>query len=367
MDDPPSTRPLHAMNQPRPLRPAILLALAWLLLPLAGCRTPPAQTGAGAAPQPYLRIARPSTGSVELQIASRKFLPARGNGPAIWLVGASHIGESNYYAALQRQLDAQTLVLYEGVGEHPRRARRHKTDPAAPAPRPSRPPAATAKAEDDGLQATMARSLGLVFQLNVMRYDRTHFFNSDLSIAEIQALMGSQPAPARGAKPAPGAGEEDNNAFQELLRAMDGSSAFGAIMRGMMQFIGSSAKLQAMTKLALIEVLGTLRADPTRLRGVPPDMKRLLEVLIHERNKAVVEDLKFELKQARRQDSIAIFYGAGHLPDLEQRLRTELRYRPAEDLWHAAFAVNPAEAGLSSFELSFLQSLLRTQLAPLTD
>lgn len=344
-------------------RPAALLPLACLLLLLAGCRTPSSPDQTPATPLPYLRVARPESGAVELQVAARKFIPARGPGPAVWLIGASHIGETNYYAALQRQLDAQTLVLYEGVGEHPRRARRHPQSPTAPA---KTAPAKTATGEDDGLQATMARSLGLVFQLNVIRYDRTHFYNSDLSIAEIQALMQAERAPARSGKPAADAGEE-NNAFQELLKAMDGSSAFGAIMRGMMQFIGSSTKLQAMTKLALIEVLGALRADPTRLRGMPPDMKRLLEVLIHERNKAVLADLKFELKHARPADSIAVFYGAGHLPDLEHRLRTELRYRPAEDVWHAAFAVNPAQAGLSNFELGFMQSLIRSQLAPLTD
>jgi hypothetical protein len=310
-------------------------------------------------------VARPDSGAIELQIAARKFIPARGQGPAVWLIGASHIGETNYYAALQRQLDAQTLVLYEGVGEHPRRARRPKQgSPSKPSPSPA-PPAKATRA-DDGLQATMARSLGLVFQLDVIRYDRTNFLNSDLSIREIQALMQAESAPARGGKSKADDGEE-NNSFQELLKAMDGSSAFGAILRGMMQFIGGSAKLQAMTKLALIEVLGALRADPTRLRGTPPDMKRLLEVLIHERNKTVLEDLKFELKQARRQDSIAIFYGAGHLPDLEHRLRKELRYHPAEDVWHPAFAVDPAQAGLSSFELGFLQNLIRSQLAPLTE
>lgn len=334
-------------------------------------------------PQPYLRIAYPDDDTVELQIAARKFVPARGHGPAIWLVGASHIGESNYYAGLQRELDGHTLVLYEGVGEHARRTRppRIQPRPDTPSlPSPSGKPAIRPQDEDVGLQGTMARSLGLVFQLEAMNYDRTNFLNSDLTIAEIQALMqpggtrirpkereSSQPktgAPAR--KAAASADDEGNTAFQDLLKAMDGSSTFGAVMQGLMKFIGSSAKLQAMTKLTLIEVLGAIKADPTRLQGMPPDMKKLLEVLIHERNKVVIEDLKAELKRARPEGSIGVFYGAGHLPDMEQRLRRELRYRPESDTWHAAFSVNTTRAGLSSFELTFLRGIIRSQIGPLT-
>src|SRR5262245_43325779 len=99
---------------PAALFPSLLAAAA----ALAGCATGPkgAAYDPKASPAPYLRIAYPDEDTVELQIASRRFTPARGKGPAVWLVGASHIGESNYYAALQKQLDAQTLVLYEGVG-----------------------------------------------------------------------------------------------------------------------------------------------------------------------------------------------------------------------------------------------------------
>ena len=46
---------------------------------------------------------------------------------------------------------------------------------------------------------------------------------------------------------------------------------------------------------------------------------------------------------SRRQriGSISVFYGAGHLPDLERRLCAELGYRPGADDWRTAFDVNP--------------------------
>jgi len=355
----------------RRLSVALFLPFLAGIAALDGCATKPknAAYDPKAPPAPYLRIAYPDEETVELQIASRRFTPARGKGPDVWLVGASHIGESNYYASLQRQLDARTLVLYEGVGEHSRRARPQAARPSTPESGPRRPTSTNnAAAEDYSLQDTMAKSLGLVFQLQAMDYDRTNFFNSDLSITEIQALMlpGGAASDSRPGEKAAAADDESSTAFQDLLKAMDGSSAFGKVLKGVMQLIGDSPRMQAMMKLALIETLGVLRADPSRMKGLPPDMQKLLEVLIRERNKVVVEDLRRELKRARRGTSIAVFYGAGHLPDMEMRFRNELKLRPAEDVWLPAFSVNTARAGLSNFELTFLRSIIRSQLGPLT-
>src|SRR5262249_724580 len=168
------------------------------------------------------------------------------------------------------------------------------------------------------------------------------FLNSDLSVAEIQALM--QPGGAASfARPgAKTAAEEDesNSAFQDLLKAMDGSSSLGIVLKGVMQLICASPQMPARTQLALTETLGVLGADPSRLKGLPPDMQKLMEVLIRERNKVVIEDLSRELKRARPGTSFAVFYGAGHLPDLEMRFRKDLKLRPAEDRWLPAFSVN---------------------------
>jgi len=62
--------------------------------------------------EPYVRIVHAESNVVQLQIAVRKFLPAGNKRPAVWLTGVSHIGETNYFAAIQKHLDAQTLVLF---------------------------------------------------------------------------------------------------------------------------------------------------------------------------------------------------------------------------------------------------------------
>jgi hypothetical protein len=343
--------------------PSAPLSFRWarvvtLTLVFSGCAAGPKHSAAP--PEPYMRIAYPDADTVQLQIAVRQFKPARRAGPIIWLAGASHIGESNYYGALQKQLDAQTVVLYEGVGEHPRKPRGHPAASRPAAPTPARPGGATPEAPGGpgSLQLQMATSLGLVFQMEAIDYDRTNFFNSDLTIQQLQALM--EPA-AKGTHAAPA-----DNALQDLLRAMDGRSAFGAIAGALLQIVAGSPKLQAITKLALIEAFGALKGDMSQMQGVPEELKQLLDVLIRERNKAVMKDLRAELKTARKTDSIAIFYGAGHLADLEKRLRRELNYVPGEQLWLPAFSVNTTSAGLSNFELSLMRSLIRSQLSPLT-
>jgi hypothetical protein len=287
-----------------------------------------------------MRVARPGADTVELQIAARRFNPARGRGPDIWLVGASHIGESNYFATLQKRLDAQPLVLFEGVGA---RSKKLKFNPE----------------EESSVQHTLATSLGLVFQLSAIDYDRPHFQNSDLSIAQLQALFQSGgTAGSRGTK----AGQE----FQELLQIMNGSSFLGALVHFGIKFIGSNPRLQAMTKVVLIELLGQIKGDMAQLKGMPPEIQRLLAVIIQERNKVVVEDVKKELA-ARPPRDIAVFYGAGHMADLEKRLRTELGYVPRRTVWFIAISVNTRQAGLSETELDGMRKLIEWQLNALNE
>lgn len=69
----------------------------------------------------FLRVAEPTPGKIELQVALRRMeKPGSPAAPAIWLCGVSHIGEPAYYQQLQQRLDQQTIVLYEAVGGLPR-------------------------------------------------------------------------------------------------------------------------------------------------------------------------------------------------------------------------------------------------------
>jgi hypothetical protein len=294
--------------------------------------------------RPYLRTVRDTNGTVALEVALRRLEPVRGRGPALWLAAVTHLGTSNYYAQLQQFLDAQPLVLYEAV--------RHNPD-EPPGPR-----------EGYSLQADLARVLGLTFQLDAIRYDRPHFKNSDLSfddLARLFAVHTNRPpaaAPdASGAAPTAGAVE-----FGALAQALSGEGLFGGLARLGVSVLAASPRLQAATKVAMIEMLGQLPNDLTQIEGLPPGLQRLMRVLIEERNEAVVRDARAALARRPPPAAVAVFYGAGHMADLEYRLCRGLGYQPAEDRWLTAFAVDPRAVGISQFELDFTARLVRAQL-----
>ncbi len=310
-----------------------------------------------APPQPYVRISTKDSNLVQLQIAVRQFVPAHGHGPSVWLAGVSHIGESSYYAALQRFLDARTLVLYEGIGGAAAHTSGQAHQPSSPASVDNEEHAPRARDDYGSLQTAMATSLGLVFQLDAIDYSRPNFRNSDLTIEELRNLLAKAPADPDKAGAAQG--------FETLLQAMQGGTFMNTILKLGLGFLGASQKLQAMGRLAMIEVLGQIQGDPSQLHGLPPQMEDLLSVLLQRRNQKVFHDLNANLRDLGSNDSIAVFFGTGHMPDLERRLRSDLHYRPGRQMWLTAFSVNLAKTGITPAEVQFIRNLVRSQLQQL--
>lgn len=325
---------------------AVRLALGWVA-GLAAAPAPAAPPRGVEEVQPYLRRTQ-THGVVALEVALRRLAPVQGAGADLWLVAVTHLGSSNYYATLQRFLDAQPLVLYEAI--------RHGTDA------PTGPP------EGYSLQADLARALGLTFQLTAIRYDRPHFRNSDLSLAQLTRLFESAAvpeavSPAAGTQPAgPPAGAVE---FGALVQIMNGEGLLGGLARLGVSLLAASPRLQAASKLALIETLGGLPNDLSQIEGLPPGLQRLMRILIEERNETVVRDARAALVGPPPPASVAIFYGAGHMADLEYRLCRELNYQPVEDRWLVAFDVDPRAAGLSPWELELTTRLVRAQMRAL--
>jgi hypothetical protein len=146
---------------------------------------------------------------------------------------------------------------------------------------------------------------------------------------------------------------------------MQGDSFFDAILRMVMRFLGANPKLQALAKVALLESIARMDGDPSQLSGLPPELHQLLVVLVQKRNQKVVNDLKTELKSKTRPGSIAVFFGAGHMPDLELQLRRQLKYQPAEDLWLTAFSVDLRQAAVSRAEVEFIRGFVKREIEAL--
>ncbi len=396
------------------LRRGVLAAVLAGVLPGAG--------RAAEDPAPYLRVVRPNADEVELQVVARQFRRPAGDGPEIWLTGVTHVGDVAYYEALQRHLDEQSLVLFEGVGGGPAK-------PPKKRGKDESKPGESGASDDEELhsvQGTLADSLGLVFQLDTVDYTRPHFENSDLSISQIRWLLsgggveempqksrpaksaeksaqsngaGGQskaqsedagsggeatPKPENGVAPkkevgaekdgasssgegeaeeTPAAGESQSaEQFDRLLQVMDGSSAMGAMVETMLKFIGSSPKLKAVTRLLFIEVLGGLKGDLANTAAMPPELREVIDVLIRSRNQQVVADLRSQLAKATPPASISVFYGAGHMDDLQRRLVDELGYAPVKDQWYTAFDVNTREAGINLAEKAMINYVIKIQM-----
>ena len=343
--------PARGKSLAPPLRNVAFVLLAVAIL-TPGCRTSPGHRPDATAtiepPAAYVRASNSESNVLELQIAARRFVPARGKGPTVWLTGVSHIGSSNYFAELQQHLAAQTLVLFEGVGEHSQDFKNMKSDDGGSNAAPK---------AVGGLQSSLATSLGLVFQLDTIDYDRPNFRHSDLSIREIRELL---------AEPRGSGGGDAAEDFDNLLSMMQGDSFMNIVMQFGLGILASSPKLQAMSKVTLIELITEMRGDPSRLGAISPELKQLLEVLIEKRNQRVIDDLKTALKEVGRKGSVSVFYGTGHMNEMESRLRKELHYQPVEDAWFAAISVNLAEAGISSSELEFIRGFIKSQINQLS-
>jgi hypothetical protein len=59
--------------------------------------------------------------------------------------------------------------------------------------------------------------------------------------------------------------------------------------------------------------------------------------IITERNGKAVEVLAREIKAGRKK--MAIFYGAGHLPNLQQRLEEDFHMKPTKTVWLSAWSL----------------------------
>lgn len=295
----------------------------------------PAQAGptpqALPAPKPrgnaHLRLlsspnAGPNTGEpTALQSAITRYKDPH-SALSIDLVAAVHVGEASYYAELNERLKDYDAVLYELV--------------APPGVRPEQ-----GKVSVDNpmtfFAEVMKSMLGLELQINKINYQRPNFVHADLSPAELSAIMKQRGETwltlALGTvieilykgqlKPATG-----DAAKQDLLSALD-----------------DSRRLKRILAESMVASTG-----PGLSLGGP--LKRLLIV---DRNKAALRVLQTQIAQGKRR--IAIFFGAAHLPDMEQRLKRDLKVKLESRTYITAWDLTRGTSGSSSLFPKLLRLL----------
>ncbi len=304
-------------------------------------------------PAPYLRAVDDESGGRVLQIASRTLVSPQKNGPSVTLLGVSHLGEASYYGKIQKRLDSADLVLFEGVGFGDKRQKKDGGN-------------SNAVSE---MQLSLARSMGLVFQLEAIRYDRAHFRNSDISSEALMSRLKGGPLKTGrdGKTESEEKSKDGTERSKELMEVLSGNSFVLNFLGKALSFLGKDPKFRALMKLAIVETLGAIEGDVTRLaKSSGPDMEKFMKVLLEDRNTIVFRDLRKVLKGKNPPKSIVVFYGAAHMPDLETRLVEKLGFQPKGDDWLVAFGVNPTKAGLSGFEVGIVRKMIRMQIQKIT-
>ncbi len=285
---------------------ALLVLLVAVLLALGTQARAEQQTEAPDAHQPsqrsrskkpqFIRLLRNREGkplALQTAVVSYAGKNARGQQVQVDLIGAIHIADREYYQELNRLFDQYDVLLYELVapkGLQPRRGR-------------------------EGMYAPIARFLGLADQIEVIDYEKQHFVHADMSPEEFAASMRKK---------------------KESLWQM------------FFKLLGASMAQQATSGASDAELLvALLRQDKKELRRVlaaqmaaSQSILQALEgqqgsTLISERNKVALKVMQEQIAKGHRK--LGIFYGAGHLEDMDRRLRKQYGFRPIGLKWLTAW------------------------------
>jgi len=198
---------------------------------------------------------------------------------------------------------------------------------------------------DGGLQAELARMLGLEFQLDAMDYDRLHWRAADMTMSELAASAREHGADAGPLLGSIGGGSLPLTAVRTILRLVRMFDGFaGGMIRDTMRAL-------------MIELL----SEPEVMAMADAQMGALMRVILDERNRVAMDALVEALETAPTPRSIALFYGAAHLPDLAIRLEA-IGYRPTRIEWHPMIGLDLATSSVDERQLQQLRQTLRRMM-----
>jgi hypothetical protein len=255
----------------------------------------------------FIRLVRDDAGTVvALQTSTVRYVApdAERKGLIVDLIGVVHIGEKEYYDRLNTKFEQYDSVLYELV-----------------APEGTRVPKGGAKSQHPvgQVQQIMKNVLELDFQLDHVDYHQKNFQHADMSPDDFSKSM-----------------EDRGESFFELFLKM--------MAQGMVQQSkNGGGTSDADLLLALFDrnrALALKRVFAEQFEDLDGAMGALDgpegSTLVTERNKKALEVLKKDIDDGQKR--LAIFYGAGHMPDMAERLENEFGLkREGREQWLTAW------------------------------
>jgi hypothetical protein len=241
----------------------------------------------------------------------------RFKGAAIDLIGALHIGELSYYEALNEKFKEYDAVLFEVVKPE-----------GAEVPRPGERPEETSPISQ--LQTGMKDMLDLEFQLDHIDYTRKNLVHADMTPEELGKAFREEFSKST---------TPSTKGFMDTLAsALSGGSAdqqanANAMNIRLMLALASSDRARRV-KIIFAEQLLRMDEEMKQLGGI------LSGALIDQRNDKCLQVMEKELAKGKKK--VAIFYGAGHFPEMEQQLREKYGFKRGATEWISAWDLAPA-------------------------
>jgi hypothetical protein len=241
--------------------------------------------------------------AMQVAIVRYRSTPRPGN-PVVEvdLVGAVHVGDAEYYANLNKRFESYDALLYELV--------------APPGTIIEPGTKASNRHALGALQNGMKNMLELEHQLELVDYTKENFVHADMSPDQFFDSMDTR-----------------GESFLQMYFRMVGQS------------IAHQSKMTADGATPDIDMMKALFAkDRARqlkiaMAGQLSEMESLLtafggeegSTLITERNKAALKVLREQIDAGKRK--LGVFYGAGHLADMHERLLKDFGLKPVEVTW----------------------------------
>lgn|GEM_PF-1677549 len=304
----------------------------------------------------YARFSRYRDSWSRLEVLSRTFASADGK-RRVTLTGAVHIADLAYYDVLQDYLDAHDIVLYEGVGVQRdfadieiQTAEMRAEELANPRGRGGLRYSGLVYLDFiSSLQEGMGESLDLTFQRDGLDYSHSWWWPADVTSEGLLGLIDqSENSVFMDMFSSSNLRMEiisNNIMFLAMTNAMTSvftrkpmdlviKEAFAELLISQMLYLGDTATGQSVT---VDPETGEAEAgEPGAAIELPRADTWVQEILIQGRNKVVMQRLEEVLDGAPDVESIAIFYGAAHQADLQQRLE-RLGFKPVRDEWFPAW------------------------------
>ncbi|MEZ6149176.1 MAG: hypothetical protein R3C09_03570 [Pirellulaceae bacterium] len=247
----------------------------------------------------FVRVFKPGGVPKALQTAVATYRkPGEADGVEVVLIGAVHIGEPAYYRELNELFQRFDALLYELVAE-----------PGAGVPDP----------KDRGvspistIQVGMKETLQLTFQLDEVDYDAKNFVHADMTPQEFFDTMDAR----------------KEGVLQMFFRSLGSGIAMQSAGKGgdvgLLAALVSSDRPKGLRR-AFAEQMQMMDGQMAALTG--EDGK---STLITERNAKAFQVLDREIKAGKKK--LGIFYGAGHLKDMHQRLIDNYGMEQVEVRW----------------------------------